>query len=225
MPGGRAYDAMTCDLRVAELWQGESVAAKRYAARLESATLSVRARRGDRLLLSVLVGNRGDTAWRRETPDKFRLGIQLRTPSGRLLRELPGAPLPPGSRAPGSADTVLVDMELPRDTGDYELLVDVVEEGVCWFSERGSIPLFVELHVLAETAAPWDPGPLVDDAYLTLTGQAADLPGRAFWTQKLREEMPFRDFVESFRRRLGDDAFEERRERLTEALGRWTASR
>jgi hypothetical protein len=37
---------------------------------------------------------------------------------------------------------------LPEGPGRYELFVDVVEEGVCWFSDRGSAPLALPLEAL-----------------------------------------------------------------------------
>jgi hypothetical protein len=72
---------------------------------------------------------------------------------------------------PGGKETVLLDVELPNTPGSYELFVDVVEEGVCWFSERGSPPLVCEIQALAGTAKAWQYQVLAERAYLTLLGQ------------------------------------------------------
>jgi hypothetical protein len=66
---------------------------------------------------------------------------------------------------------VLLDVELPNTPGPYELFVDVVEEGVCWFSERGSPPLVCEIQVLAGAAKAWQYQVLAEHAHLALLGQ------------------------------------------------------
>ena len=81
--------------------------------------------------------------------------MRLRSHTGRTLRELHGMPVPPAASLPGGKETVLLEVLLPDTPGLYELFVDVVEEGVCWFSDRGSPPLVCEIQVLAGIAKAW----------------------------------------------------------------------
>ena len=45
--------------------------------------------------------------------------------------------------------TAVIELEAPRPPGVYQLFVDVVEAGVAWFHERGSVPLRLSLESLA----------------------------------------------------------------------------
>lgn len=61
----------------------------------------------------------------------------------------PAVPLAPPAPAPGSALTLNTRVPLPEAAGRYELFVEVVEEGVRWFSDRGSPPLALPLGATA----------------------------------------------------------------------------
>jgi hypothetical protein len=63
------------------------------------------------------------------------------------IRELPGVVVPLGAARSGGCDMVPLRVTLPARTGQYKLMVDVVQESVCWFSDRGSPPLELPLSV------------------------------------------------------------------------------
>ena len=80
---------------------------------------------------------------------------------------------------------MLLDMVLPDTPGLYELFVDVVEEGVCWFSDWGSPPLVCEIQVFAGAAKSWQYQMLVEQASLALLGQKPEPEAVAHWCQAL----------------------------------------
>ena len=64
-----------------------------------------------------------------------------------------------------------------REHRRRHLLLDMVEEGVCWFSERGSSPAICDLVVVAEAGSSLRPPDLVEPALAALAGavENADL--------------------------------------------------
>jgi hypothetical protein len=56
----------------------------------------------------------------------------------------------PGSVAPGESATVEACFHLPTTPGRYLLRLDMVDEGVSWFEQRGSPVL--EIDLLAEAS-------------------------------------------------------------------------
>jgi len=94
-------------------------------------------------------------------------------------------PVPPAASPPNGKETVLLNVVLPDIPGPYELFVDVVEEGVCWFSDRGSPPLVCQVQVLAGTGKSWQYQALVEQAYLALLGRKPEPETAAHWQQML----------------------------------------
>jgi len=96
----------------------------------------------------VELRNTGDTAWLADTPDGTGvvwLGLQLLSPDGRMLdRELSRTRLP--SRVPpGGRCSVRVRAALPSGSGAFRLKLDLVAERVCWFEDRDSRPLHIDV--------------------------------------------------------------------------------
>jgi molybdenum cofactor biosynthesis enzyme MoaA len=208
-----AWDALTCDLRMAEARREGGRAAGRYEAEITANTASLSAPSGARRVVFVRVANPTRHAW---APERFRIGVRLRDGAGRLVRELPGVALPPGAWSPGGSDAVALDVAIPGE-GAWELLVDVVEEGVCWFSERGSAPLVLPVRACAAKPERWPAARVVDLAYARILGTHADLPGRRYWESHLAAGGRIEDLVASFRAIVGD-AWPERRRAFLSAL-------
>jgi hypothetical protein len=55
--------------------------------------------------------------------------------------------LPAETVPAGGAGSTSVSVVLPQEPGQYQVLIDVVEEWVCWFFERGSQPLVLRVNV------------------------------------------------------------------------------
>jgi phosphoglycerol transferase MdoB-like AlkP superfamily enzyme len=95
--------------------------------------------------VTVQLGNRGERSWRGD--GGFALAYRwLDRNDGEVTAR--GRRVPPDGRrtritedvAPGATTTVRIDVEAPARGGRYRLQWDMVEEGVCWFSERGGAP-------------------------------------------------------------------------------------
>ena len=104
-------------------------------------TLGVpRARAGGTISLDVQVTNRSPYAW----PASVDGGPVLAARWARSLTEREGkaevrVPLAQ-SVGPGASVTMACTMGVPPVPGEYELVVDLLDEGVGWFGERGSMP-------------------------------------------------------------------------------------
>jgi hypothetical protein len=111
----------------------------------------LRLREGERVLVPVAIANVGDTTWL-PAPDSSgrgwtRLGVHLYRAPGTLLDydwlrcDLP-RPVAPG-------ESIDVPLHLPSfpGAGRYEIAVDLVVEGLTWFGERESRPLFLACEV------------------------------------------------------------------------------
>lgn len=104
-------------------------------------------RDGARVFGRVRVTNTGDTLWRRggDEAGAVRLGLQLLTPERRLLDQDFARSELPGDLAPGGIAEVPVEVRLPDNAAAYVLKLDMVDEHVCWFQDRGSRPVYVAL--------------------------------------------------------------------------------
>ena len=82
------------------------------------------------------VRNVGAAPWpARPGHGQVALGNHWLDADGRMLRRDDGrAPLP--TLAPGQETEVVVEVTAPAQAGDYLLELDVVQEGIAWFSER-----------------------------------------------------------------------------------------
>jgi hypothetical protein len=105
---------------------------------------------GESFTAKLLVRNTGDTLWlgggtlRR---GGVMLGVKIFDETGKLWAEFHGEPSLPRSVAPGESCEVTIEHSSPREPGRYEVKVDVVDQHICWFEERGSTPLVFPLEV------------------------------------------------------------------------------
>lgn len=147
------WSASTCDLRAEVLEQAGGSTAGRFSAALTPARDRIEARPGGRFAFELSVANRSRLAWGIDREDRFRIGVQLRPAIGPGRQDLKSVPVPAVARRAGGSADLLIDGWAPAEAGSYELFLDVVEEGVTWFHERGSAPARVKLDVLADAMA------------------------------------------------------------------------
>jgi len=105
---------------------------------------------GELLSIPVSIENCGDTLWL--TGQSVRAGIVMPAVrvfdgAGSLVIEFHGEPLLPHPVAPGEAMRVKIEYKAPQRSGPYRLKLDLVDQEVCWFEERGSEPLSIEFEV------------------------------------------------------------------------------
>jgi glycosyltransferase involved in cell wall biosynthesis/SAM-dependent methyltransferase len=106
--------------------------------------------RGAILDLSVRIRNTGDTLWLHRQTVRAGVvmpGIKIRDQRGATVTELHGHPLLPRSVPPGGSIDLDIHLNAPADIGDYTLKIDLVDQHICWFEERGSQPLIFSFEV------------------------------------------------------------------------------
>lgn len=93
---------------------------------------------GSRVLVPVTVRNEGTLAWEVAGPNPVRLAAHIADTAGNTVlwdgaRTAFNAPV-----APGASVTTHVILDVPRSAGSYRVRVDLVREGIAWFSGSGS---------------------------------------------------------------------------------------
>ncbi len=102
--------------------------------------------RSARYTLTCRVENTGHARWPRSSPDGFglvRLGAHLHAGDGAPdILDYGRADLPRDVE-PGAAEVLSIELEAPGRPGRYRVTLDMVREGVTWFSRR--VPCSVEV--------------------------------------------------------------------------------
>ena len=100
--------------------------------------------------LEVRVTNTGNTRWLHEKAPAggyVSLGGHLKDATGALVDlDFLRAPLP-NVVGPGENAALTAGVRAPSRPGRYRLELDMVDEGIVWFAQRGSPTVEVELHV------------------------------------------------------------------------------
>jgi SAM-dependent methyltransferase len=144
-----------------EAVQGEEDRTLRSEITLLPSSRAMRLPAGSRTRMHLQVANVGLALWpQAETigPGAIRLAAKLFDEKGALLdRDFARADLPQAV-APGESCEMHLEFRLPGSPGRYSAKVDLVQEQVCWFEQRGSRPLVVELTATADVAESASPG-------------------------------------------------------------------
>ncbi|MFN2499233.1 MAG: methyltransferase domain-containing protein [Pyrinomonadaceae bacterium] len=151
------YHYLTC-MKVVENGPATSVVDSRNPGVLladialrDSRSLTVVA--GEPFEVPVSITNTGDTLWL--TGQTVRAGIvmpgvRILDQRGEVVSERHGHPMLPRAIVPGQTFTLNAELTAPTKAGVYTAKVDLVDQHVCWFEERGSKPLVFSFTV--ETA-------------------------------------------------------------------------
>ncbi|HXI62739.1 MAG TPA: hypothetical protein VNF70_08505, partial [Pyrinomonadaceae bacterium] len=105
---------------------------------------------GELISIPISIENCGDTLWL--TGQSVRAGIVMPAVrvfdrAGSLVTEFHGEPLLPHPVAPGETVRIKIEYKAPQRSGSYRLKLDLVDQRVCWFEDRGSEPLAIEFEV------------------------------------------------------------------------------
>ncbi|MGH9871899.1 MAG: methyltransferase domain-containing protein [Pyrinomonadaceae bacterium] len=108
---------------------------------------------GSTFNFALTIRNAGDTLWL--SGQTVRAGvvtpaIRIITQTGEIVTELHGQPMLPRSVAPGQILALNFKLAAPAEPGSYLVKVDLVDQHVCWFEERGSRPLVFSIKVTTE---------------------------------------------------------------------------
>jgi hypothetical protein len=105
--------------------------------------------------LTVLVKNVSAESWPSVGADDGRYRMTVRSrwmkSDGTILSTSSDAKPIFYGLDPGDVAGITLPVIAPENPGDYVLLIDVVQEGVSWFSDRGSRPLKVAVSVSEQT--------------------------------------------------------------------------
>ena len=105
---------------------------------------------GEIFRADLLVRNTGDTLW---LGGKFvrcgivTLGVKIFDEAGEVREEFHGEPALPRAVAPNESCAVTIERSCPAAPGRYSLKIDLIDQHICWFEERGSRPLTLPLVV------------------------------------------------------------------------------
>ena len=101
---------------------------------------------GQSFTAHLRIRNAGDTLWlggpflRRGA---VTLGVKIFDETGEVCDEFHGEPALPRALAPNESCDVTVGRISPARPGRYTLKIDLVDQHVCWFEERGSTALYL----------------------------------------------------------------------------------
>ena len=101
---------------------------------------------GQTLRADLLIRNAGDTLW---LGGKFlrrggvTLGVKVFDQAGTVCDEFHGEPALPRAIGPNESCTVTIERACPAVPGRYTLKIDLVNQHICWFEERGSTALYL----------------------------------------------------------------------------------
>src|SRR5215471_11691237 len=105
---------------------------------------------GESISIPVSIDNCGDTLWLTSQvvgPGVVMPAIRVFDQSGSLVTEFHGEPLLPHAIAPGETVRIKIDYQAPHRPGSYKLKIDLVDQQVCWFEQKGSQPLWIYFEV------------------------------------------------------------------------------
>ena len=105
---------------------------------------------GAPLQLRFEVENTGDTLWlasRAALKGRVRLGVKILNEAGVCVDEFHGQPPLVRALTPGEKVLLSLDHPAPRAPGTYILKIDLIDQDICWFEEKGSQPLTLSFQV------------------------------------------------------------------------------
>ncbi len=99
---------------------------------------------GAKFAVKLDIRNTGDTLWLSGQTVRAGVvmpGVKILNESGETVVELHGQPMLPRAVAPGQSIALDIQITAPQKTGTYTVKIDLVDQHICWFEERGSQPL------------------------------------------------------------------------------------
>ena len=101
---------------------------------------------GAKVLLNLTVRNRGNTAWRSRVSEGWMKVVTagdrwLMADGVGVVNEMDGRASLPHDVEPGAEAQLTLTVTAPQAPGEYVLEIDLVNEGVTWFYQRGSLTL------------------------------------------------------------------------------------
>jgi 2-polyprenyl-3-methyl-5-hydroxy-6-metoxy-1,4-benzoquinol methylase len=107
---------------------------------------------GEIFTVRLRVQNTGDTLWlggKYMRRGAVMPGVRIIDATGAARDEFHGEPPLPRALAPGESTVIVIEHACPTESGNYTVKIDLVNQHVCWFEERGSKPLLLPMEVRA----------------------------------------------------------------------------
>jgi SAM-dependent methyltransferase/glycosyltransferase involved in cell wall biosynthesis len=104
-----------------------------------------------KLNLALVIRNTGNTLWLNGQTLRAGVvmpGVRVSNAAGEIVSEVHGNPMLPRAVAPGQSLAIDVPCPVPANAGTYTVKIDLVDQHVCWFEERGSQPLSFTVEVI-----------------------------------------------------------------------------
>ncbi len=106
---------------------------------------------GAKIDLPLEIKNTGDTLWL--TGQTVRAGVVMPAVKvfdehGNTINEFHGEPMLPRAVAPGQSVRLRIEVIAPLQAGAYSIKIDLVNQHICWFEDRGSPPLTIAIEVV-----------------------------------------------------------------------------
>lgn len=106
---------------------------------------------GSSLILGLEVVNSSPRVWRQDKGAVLRVGDHWLSPDARaMLVQDDGRADLPLTLSPGESCLVYLECTVPSEEGRYICEIDLVQESISWFKDKGSIPLRLEITVREE---------------------------------------------------------------------------
>lgn len=106
---------------------------------------------GEKITLPLSVENTGDTLWLggryQGRSGIVTLGVKIIDHEGVVIDEFHGEPPLPRCIAPKEKADVIIAHMCPFTPGSYTLKIDLVDQHICWFEERGAEPFSLLLQI------------------------------------------------------------------------------
>lgn len=103
--------------------------------------------------IAVSVQNISPVPWEYEARLPIMLGNHWADETGRMIRQDDGRAMLPNAMAPGEKVDLSLNIKIPPTPGRYTLELDLVQESVAWFKEKGAQTLQLPVEVLGASPA------------------------------------------------------------------------
>jgi glycosyltransferase involved in cell wall biosynthesis/SAM-dependent methyltransferase len=151
------YHYLTC-IKVAEGAPASSVPDSRKPGVLRAdfkltGPLARRVEPDEKISATITIRNTGDTLWLSGQTLRAGIvmpGVRVFDQDGKMVSEVHGHPMLPRSIAPGQYVAITLPCPVPAVPGTYTVKIDLVDQQVCWFEERGSQPLIFNIEVVGK---------------------------------------------------------------------------
>jgi 2-polyprenyl-3-methyl-5-hydroxy-6-metoxy-1,4-benzoquinol methylase len=111
---------------------------------------SGRFKAGEGFSIKLRIRNAGDTLWlggKYMRTGAVMPGVKILDAAGMVRDEFHGEPALPRALAPNESTDIVIERGCPAVPGNYTVKIDLVDQHICWFEERGSKPLSLPMEV------------------------------------------------------------------------------